>query len=245
MRLSTKHQLTPPVPRAGANPTRPRRPLIPVAIAAALVLLMAGTFAWRQGELRDRDAAIAEVVAQRDAAQQGVTGLSGEVDRLRTKLDASATGRDGVARDLVAARAQLERMLGPVPADGRSFGELIAVGADQDPPRVVIDLEQWFTDQAADEAASQDGELPPGERHVPNGYYIRNVDPRWRMLPVDPAAPVSLTTYPFGQIDQPLVVTFQRFADLFASHTNELRWYPYWITVRDGRVVAIDEQYIP
>ena len=48
-------------------------------------------------------------------------------------------------------------MVGPALDDGRYFGALIAVGATQRPPRLVIDLQQWFTDQEAIAAAIEDG----------------------------------------------------------------------------------------
>ena len=121
----------------------------------------------------------------------------------------------------------------------------LLVGVDQDPPRLVIDLEQFFTGPEADAAASEDGVLPPGEQHVPNDFYIRNENPQWRVVPIDPATEVSLVTYPFGQIDAPLVVTLGRFGKLFDSDKNFIAGFPYWITVSDGVVVAIEEQYIP
>jgi len=109
----------------------------------------------------------------------------------------------------------------------------------------VIDVAQWFMGDAADEAAIEDGNMPPGEIHVPNDFYIRNVDHRWRIVMIDPAARVSLTTNPFGSIEEPKVVSLERFANLYASRNTSLRWFPYWITVRDDTVVRIEEQYIP
>jgi hypothetical protein len=123
---------------------------------------------------------------------------------------------------------------------------LYAVGATQSPPRLVIDLERFFTGSAADQAAKQDGVLPPGEQHIPNDVYIRNRSPEWRVIEVDPSTHVSLVTYPFGQIDGPRVMTFGRFGIVFNSIDHpELPMFPYWITVHGGKVVAIDEQYMP
>ena len=97
-------------------------------------------------------------------------------------------------------------MVGPALDDGRYFGALIAVGATQRPPRLVIDLQQWFTGEDAIAAAVKDGAIEPGEI-IPNDYYIRNENPRWRTIEIDPAATVSLTVYPYGQIDDPQIVT--------------------------------------
>ena len=66
-------------------------------------------------------------------------------------------------------RAELLAMLGPALDDGRYFGALIAVGAAQEPPRLVIDIEQWFTDQAArrprSKTAYRPGDVAPGVLH--------------------------------------------------------------------------------
>ena len=67
-------------------------------------------------------------------------------------------------------------MIGPALPDGKHFGALIAVGADQEPPRLVIDIEQWFTDQAAFDAAEEDGVF------LDHPDYIRNENPRWRTI---------------------------------------------------------------
>ena len=114
-----------------------------------------------------------------------------------TETSDLATGLEGRAS---AARAELLAMLGPALPDGRHFGEIYAVGHNQNPPRLVIDIEQWFTDQAAVDAAIADGINPdPGI----NGYYIRNENPRWRTIKIDPATGVTLKTYPFADPSQP------------------------------------------
>ncbi len=133
-------------------------------------------------------------------------------------------------------------MIGPALPDGKHFGALIAVGADQQPPRLLIDIEQWFTDQAAREAALEDG-LPPWDAGT-GGFYIRNANPRWRMIEIDPAAKVSVSTslqYPTERT----VVSLSRFAELFRSFEGSAESSPYWITTKDGKVIAIEEQYIP
>jgi hypothetical protein len=69
--------------------------------------------------------------------------------------------------------------------------------------------------------------------------------PRWRVLEVHPGTTVALTTCPFGQIDRPRSVGFVAFGQMFDRDAHGLRAYPYWITVRDGVVVEIEQQYIP
>ncbi|HEX6580786.1 MAG TPA: hypothetical protein VF195_07935 [Actinomycetota bacterium] len=167
-----------------------------------------------------------------------IATLNDRLNDLRSGLTEARGAVAALEGSLSAAEAELGAMLGPTLPDGKHFGALIALGAAQQPPRLVIDIQQWFTDEEAIAAAIEDGVIEPGEI-IPNGYYIRNDNPRWRTIEIDPAAKVSLTTYPYGQIDDPQIVSLERFADL------AIDWSEYWITMAEGKVVAIGQQYIP
>ena len=54
------------------------------------------------------------------------------------------------------------------------------------PATITFDLIQFFTGEAATKAAAEDGQGSP----APNDYYIRNVNPRLRTLPVRADAPI-------------------------------------------------------
>jgi hypothetical protein len=54
-----------------------------------------------------------------------------------------------------------------------------------------------------------------------------------------------LTTYPHGQIDDPGIVDLPWFASLFTASDEYLEYLPYWLTVEDGTVVRIEQQYLP
>jgi hypothetical protein len=196
----------------------------------------ASIFVWDRTGSRDRSGALAGAIAQLDAAQDQVAVMTERLGDLRGSLTQASDRATALEGRVSAAEAELVAMIGPALPDGKHFGALIAVGANQEPPRLVIDIEQWFTDQAAVDAAIEDGiTVDPGI----NGYYIRNANPRWRAIEIDPSATVSLTVYPYGQIDDPQIVSLERFADL------AIDWSEYWITTEDGKVVAIEQQYIP
>jgi hypothetical protein len=242
-------------------------------VLATGMLVGGGTYLWQRTQVSERQVALDRALAGVDSARGQASTLQGQigdlqaqvealhqsVGTLKTRLEEVSSGKQHVAallneseRQLTRAEQQLVRaeerttaLLGTPLADGRYFGALIVVGTDQTPPRLVIDLEQWFSGPAADQAAMEDGELPPGEEHVPNDFYIRNESTQWRILPIDPATHVSMTTYPFGQVDAPLVITLGRFGKIFSEDKGYVAGFPYWITVRDGEVVAIEEQYIP
>jgi hypothetical protein len=241
-----------PVPTSPVTEPR-RRMAVALGITIALLVAATGVAIWQATEASRRADEIASLTVARDEAVARGTALSdrvgvldARVDRLSERL-AAATGDEAeLAAQLDDARAELERMVGPALPDGRHFAFLTAVGATQEPPRLVIDVAQWFTDDEAVAAAIEDGRLPPGSTSIENGYYIRNADPRWRMLSVDPTATVALVVYPFGDIGDPHVVSFDRFGELFAENPHgAIRGFPYWVTVEDGTVTAVEQQFIP
>ena len=111
-----------------------------------------------------------------------------------------------------------------------------------DPARrtVTFDLIQWFEGDAAAKAAAEDGqESPP-----PNDYYIRNVNPRLRTLPVRADAPITcntLTAGYTGSATKNVRLPLDRLAIVLPRGGGGL----FWITVRHDQVVRIAEQYVP
>jgi len=233
-----------PVERTSPGPSIFRHRRRPIALTGALILVAAliggaSVFAWDRTGSRDRNDALPNAVAQRDAAQDQVAVLSERLGDLRGRLTEARDRATALEGRLSAAQAEFLAMLGPALPDGKHFGEIYAVGPNQNPPRLVIDIEQWFTDQAAFDAAEEDGVVLD---HHP--YYIRNENPRWRTIEIAPAATVSLI--PYGDRSYSTVVNLSRFGELFSSYEGRLlRLSPYWITMEDGKVVAIEEQLIP
>jgi len=102
-----------------------------------------------------------------------------------------------------------------------------------------FDLIQWFSGDAATKAAAEDGEESP----PPNDYYIRNVNPRLRTLPVTPDARLSLTrqTLNAGGSGSAAANVEVDLATIQANGRDHL----FWATVQSGRIVALEEQYVP
>ena len=135
-------------------------------------------------------------------------------------------------------------------ADGRHFGYVKSVDVSSTPAKVLVDVAEFLSGEEANVAAAEDGVIEAGES-IPNDYYIRNEakDP----IALDVASDVRVT-----HIQCPDSCTdgipgeFDAFAASFGD-TGEKTLLDnyrgaqsqYWITVRDGEVVAIDEQYLP
>ena len=131
----------------------------------------------------------------------------------------------------------------------REFGFIPQVDATA--RTISFDRAEWLMGAEANRAAEADGVVPPGEG-VPNDYYIRNPDKQTQVLAVEPDASIqgaipvthlggnrpecdSCTSYPVSP------------DDFFAAWTGRGQGAngKYWVTISDGRVVAIEEQYTP
>lgn len=122
---------------------------------------------------------------------------------------------------------------GPLP-DGQWYVEV--VGAD--PAGVEFDLACFFLGEEADKAALEDGEtMVP----VPNGYYVRNDDPTLRTA--DVAASTQVLHYPTGDPGVSHTLPFPRWAELVEA--DDLIVTAAWLTVDEGAVVGIEEQWTP
>ena len=130
--------------------------------------------------------------------------------------------------------------------DGQHLGYL---SATPDRSAIGVDLAVWFSGNEANLAAIADGST---EVPVPNDYYIRNVD--GTVIAVGLATDVAVTSVWFGyETDGNLESDAMPLADLLAildtSPTEGVAANivsdPWWVTVRDGVVVALDEQYVP
>jgi hypothetical protein len=123
-------------------------------------------------------------------------------------------------------------------ADGRHPVYLKTVDAGRQ--AITFDLIQFFTGEAANKAAAEDGqESPP-----PNDYYIRNVNPRLRTLPVRAGAPITvnvLAAQSTGSATKDVPVTLDKLASYFPNSGTP----PFWITVERGEVTKLAQQYLP
>ena len=115
---------------------------------------------------------------------------------------------------------------------------------------LTFDRAEFLTGEAAQRAAEEDGAVPAGEP-VPNDYYVRDADTATVRLELAPRVTVTAVRCPSSCRDgvpgdlAGLAASFadarpRTLADPYRGALSQ-----YWITVRDGRVVAIDEQYLP
>jgi hypothetical protein len=157
---------------------------------------------------------------------------------------ANSKQTDGMSKATAPTPASGSTVGGPttskpvVLADGRHPIYLQAVDAGR--RTVTFDLIQFLTGDAATRAAAEDGEESP----PPNDYYIRNVNPKLRTLPVRADASITVNTLAIeanGGAIKDTRVTLAKLASWFPTKGRPM----FWITVEHGRVTKLAEQYLP
>ena len=147
-----------------------------------------------------------------------------------------------------------------LPGGTVEFAFLASVTGDE----LMADYAQWLTGEDADRAAIEDGEIEEGDS-VPNGYYIRNVNPQLRTLPIAEGVTLFLPTPALGPVTM-VPVQVDEWLALFAEDRTPYdpespgpveephfgffgagsEGFGYWLTLdADGTVVQITGQYRP
>jgi hypothetical protein len=128
------------------------------------------------------------------------------------------------------------------------FGYIRSVSTAGPVATLAFDEAEFLTGKEAQKAAEQDGAIPPGEP-VPNDYYIRNPDKATKTYPIANDAKITAKRCSLcrngkpGEIG-PFLASFMKGRQTFADPYRG-KYSLYWLTIEDGRVVAIDEQYVP
>lgn len=110
-------------------------------------------------------------------------------------------------------------------------------------PYITVDYAQLLEgDEAAAAATAHGAESPP-----PNDYFIVNDNTKLRDLPVDPNIKVKVITKPDGMEMQGYQMTFGQWFDVLTGMSADdfVKDMPYWITIKNGVVVGISEQFLP
>lgn len=135
---------------------------------------------------------------------------------------------------------------GGPPSDGRHFGYIRSI--DLDARTLSIDLAAFLSGDAADRAAADAGEIQPGE-DVPNDYFIDNGEEEYATVRL--AGDVAVRVV--GQAPDLVDGELEPFAEAFSERPDEIQpdaiyhgvTSQYWVTIQNGEVVAIEEQYLP
>lgn len=233
---------TQPVPPAPPDPTTPggsggRRAWIVVALVVALVALGGVIAAIALGG-DDEERAVGPTIT-------APTSSTGTTDPSTQPTGSTGfTGSTGVTGPANPGCSGT-----PAPAtlaDGTYFGFVESIGMGSD--AMAFDLACFYSGDEANEQAAQRGDEVP----VPNDVYIVNDNPATRDIPVDPGTELRLIdwnacceTSPGAELDAlGTAIAEGDFVEIDGRrYAGGLS--PYWITIEDGRVVLIEEQFLP
>lgn len=101
---------------------------------------------------------------------------------------------------------------------------------------ITVDLIQLYFGEEARREELKDHDTP---YPAPNDVYSRNVNPRLRTLPVLAGATITVLDDDYAPLHEP--VSLAKLAAVMPRQGS----MPFWITVRDGQVVKIAEQFVP
>jgi hypothetical protein len=128
------------------------------------------------------------------------------------------------------------------------FGYIRSVSTAGPSATLAFDEAEFLTGDEAQRAAEEDGVVPPGEP-VPNDYYIRNPDKSTETLPIATTARITARRCSLCRSGRPgnvedFLGSFMKRGPTYADPYRGAQGL-YWLTIDDGIVVAIDEQYVP
>lgn len=151
---------------------------------------------------------------------------------------------------------RVTRMLTVIVDSGLEERFAFIVSVDFDARTVTADFADLLTGEEAVRAAREDGVIGP-DAFLDNDYYIRNPEPQAWVLALTevPVIMLQASAEEGGPTVNPRSVDLGTWADLIANaesaHTLVgWRWFgdqrpAYWLTLDDGIVVQVSEQYLP
>ena len=131
---------------------------------------------------------------------------------------------------------------------GEHFGYIRSVSTAGPTATLAFDEAELLTGKEAQKAAEEDGAVEPGEA-VPNDYYIRNPEKTTTTFPIANDAEITARRCPLcrngrpGELG-PFLAAFVKGRQTYAEPYRG-KYALYWLTIENGRVAAIDEQYVP
>ena len=179
-------------------------------------------------------AALAGLLLAACATQGGEsTTTTEDVTTTTTTSNPTTTGQPPTDTNDLASRSGCKPGTEETLPDGEWYGYIVDVNASE----VDFDLACWFSGDAAVTAASEDGaESPP-----PNDYYIRNENQAVRVLAVASSAEVEY----LANGGDPNTATTSAYQDWYVEWEISDFVPGYWLTIVDGEITRIAQQYVP
>lgn len=226
------------------------RPAI-VLLAIGLLLAACGSDGSDTGsDTTDGSSTASTDTSTSTSADDTTSSTSAETTASTTTTETTVGSIPGDVVYAVADPSQLPPPMGDDPANGSGCnpgegdlpdGVWFGILTDVTDTSAEFDLACWFSGDAANEAATEDGET---EVPVPNDYYIRNESDAIRTVPVAADAPTWVIT---GDPSAgPEELTWADWvADLVGYVPCPGEYCLAWLYVNDGTATEVVSQYTP
>ena len=210
--------------------------LVLIIMVVAIVLVAGGVYYWRQLEINTvNDEKVKVVESTKEELQKQIEALRKQVAQLQSQQVEVTETTDSKP----VVKTKIEKALGYITAVYDKNGKRY----------LDIDYIQWLTGDDAKKAMVEDG-LCENEADcvVTNDYHIKNQNPKIRTFEISPQAKIYTQTLDLETtgINWDQEITYDRFKGLFEADVIERQKYlPYHISIGDGIVYEVTEQYIP
>ncbi len=210
---------------------------IGVGLAAALIT---GAAVWAVMSARVSDAEESSTAADARIAalESQVASMNASLVSAEASLTASAQEAEGAGTTVTTPEKA------PAATDvDRQFCFMRGGTWEGSTPYLSVDYAELLSgDEAAAAATAHGSESPP-----PNDYYIVNDNPKLRSIPADPNMTVKAITEADGMVSGGYSIGFGQWFDVLIGMSADdfVKDRPYWITIKNGTITAIEEQYLP
>ncbi|MBU1177588.1 hypothetical protein KJ903_00035 [Patescibacteria group bacterium] len=217
---------------------RQSKPWAAILFVLVVTLLVGGgVYYWQQVEINT-------VQTEKDGTiERTKTELQNEIGDLQKQI-AQLQSKQAETTETSAEPSQKI-----IVADEKALGYITKV-YDKDGKRYLdIDYIQWLTGEDAKQAMVEDGLCESvADCVVTNDYHIKNQNSKIRTFEISTDTKIYMQTLDIETkgINWDQEITYDIFKGLFATEVIEQQQYiPYHISIKDGIVIEIAEQYIP
>jgi len=137
------------------------------------------------------------------------------------------------------------------PSETERIGYIRGLWEQDGQQLIAFDQIEWLTGEEASNAMREDGLCASADHDCqpPNPFYIRDLDDSLVAYPLSEKVSITMQTLshePDGSFMADEPIDLERFRQLSCGDsTSHLHSVPYWITLVDGFVTTIKEQYVP
>ncbi len=209
--------------------------LILLIILLTALIVGGGTYLWQKSYSKNLQAQNQKTQQENEELQEKINELQNQIAQLQAQQETPKREEEPINKP-----DEIEKAMG-----------YIKTVYEKDEKRYLdIDYVQWLSGDEAIKAMREDGKCPadiyPDSSYcIPNGYYVRNQNPKIRTFEISKNAEITrATAFDFSPSGKK-VIGYEEFKQLLTAENSYFGNIPFHIEVINGLIVKITEQYIP